>query len=345
MNPIAFYSGSIVLYWSGLIISLGILAGFLLSYAIYTAHYESGSAMWVMLPIAIVLSVGFSRAIHWYCHVEQYNGFIGAITDYSAGGYCLPGVIIGTWIAAGIVAFFRIADSKMQLLDAVAPGLCLTIALIRFSALFNYSCRGKMTVDNISLRTLPFASPIVDSSGNYDYRFATFCIEGILLIILTIIMVGFYYRNHNVPMKDKSRRDGNVAKFFLVFLSSIELVMDSTRYDSCFMNFKKSFLQLLNKFASFISVVQLFAAITILIIMIYYSSHSTRGNGHRFYHFLLWVGFLVALGIVGGSEYLVQRYSNMYRIFYTTQSIGAILMAVMVLITYNTCKGYVEEDE
>ena len=59
------------------------------------------------------------RVIHWYCHFEQYNGIWGALTDYSTGSYCLPGALLGVWLAALIV--------KKLALSAALP-VCWTLS-------------------------------------------------------------------------------------------------------------------------------------------------------------------------------------------------------------------------
>ena len=141
MNPIAIYSGSLVIYWSAMVIALGIAAGFFLSLSLHLSDGGRASAMWVFLPIATVLSVFFSRLMHWYCHLEQYGGFVAAMTDYSVGAFCLAGVLLGVSLGAWIVKLMGLCETRGELLDAVAPGLSLTIALVRLSALFNSSCR------------------------------------------------------------------------------------------------------------------------------------------------------------------------------------------------------------
>ena len=94
MNPIAISTGSTVIYWSAVVIALGIAAGFALSYSLYISHGGRSAAMWLLLPLALLFSVPLCRAIHWYCHPEQYTSFIRAITDYSTGSYCLPGALL-----------------------------------------------------------------------------------------------------------------------------------------------------------------------------------------------------------------------------------------------------------
>ncbi|MDO4528624.1 MAG: prolipoprotein diacylglyceryl transferase, partial [bacterium] len=142
INPIAVYTDDLILYWSAIVIALGIAACFARSQALYTSYAGNGRALWVLFPIAVVLSVFFCRILHWYCHTEQYAGLISALTDYSSGGYVLPGAILGTFLAALIVRGLGFTDNVSRLLDAVAPGGALAVAFIRLSALFNSSCRG-----------------------------------------------------------------------------------------------------------------------------------------------------------------------------------------------------------
>ena len=53
MNPIAISTGSTVIYWSAVVIALGIAAGFALSYSLYISHGGRSAAMWLLLPLAL----------------------------------------------------------------------------------------------------------------------------------------------------------------------------------------------------------------------------------------------------------------------------------------------------
>lgn len=327
MNPIAIYSGSTVIYWSAIIICLGAAAWFCLSYSVYTAHGGHGAAMWLFMPIAVLLSVLFSRFIHWYCHSEQYISFLQAMTDYSSGGYCLPGMLLGVSLAALLVGKLGFAGSTAELFDALAPGAALGIALIRLSAFFNGSCRSTIIINTLKFQHLPIGSGVSTSSGGMEYRFATFFVQFLLMLLLTVLVLVFYYKRHKVPMK-RGLPAGHTAMLFLVFYSAIELVLDSTRYDSSFLR--------LNGFVSFVQIV---SALSILGVLIYYSIHSVKANGLRFYHWVLWIGFLVTVGATGMLEYLVQRYGGWYMMCYSFMSLSCLLMAIVVYIMYLTvCK-------
>lgn len=325
MTQIAVYSGSIVIYWSSLVICFGLAACLFLSLALYTAHGGRAAAMLLLLPLAVFFSVPLCRFLHWYCHTEQYTGFFSALTDYSTGSYCLPGALLGVWLAALLVTKLGFAPSVSRLLDAFAPGAALAIAFIRLSALFNASCRSKISFASPLLRHLPLASAVTNSSGSVDYRFATFFVQFIIMLILTLVLVKFYGKRRRIPMRS-GNADGNVARMFLLYYSAIEVVLDSTRYDSSFFRFN-----------SFVSIVQVISALCILAILVYYSIHAVRAKGLRLSHFALWFGFLLTVGAAGASEYMVQRHGNWYLGCYAVMSLSCFLMVMLVYQMYLRC--------
>ena len=338
MNPIAIYSGSLVIYWSAIVITLGIAAGFLLAYGVHVSHGGTGAAMWMFLPFATVFSVVLSRLIHWYCHMEQYGGFISAMLDYSMGSYCLPGLLFGVILAAFLVRGFRLTDSAGELLDSAAPGIALTIAMIRMSALFDTTCRSKIIIKSAFLQKLPIASKISSASGAVEYRFATFFVEAIVLLVIAVLMLRFCLRRRDLPMKAGEKSFGHAARLLLVFVSAAELVLDSTRYDSSFFHF--TLIKKLNPYAGFISLIQLIAAISIFVVLIHYSRASVLANGLSSRHFILWGAYLLSLAATGVSEYMVQRHGDWYLGCYSVMTLACVSMAFIVWRLYKSCCGY-----
>ena len=194
MNEIAVFTGNLTIYWSAIVICLGIAAGLCLTLALYPMDHRHNTAVWVFFPIAVVLSVLFSRTIHWYSHIEQYESLLKSITDYSTGGYCIQGIILGVFLAAAIVRLFHLAPTAGELLDAVAPGLALCLALIRLSSLFNLNCRGRIVILNSAYQRLPFAVSWTDAAGNVEFRLATFFLEFLALLVITVILCVFFFR-------------------------------------------------------------------------------------------------------------------------------------------------------
>lgn len=334
MNPIAVYVGTTVIYWNSIVIALCIAACLALTLALYTANNGSGAAVWVFFPPALVFGVVFSRFFHWYCHGEQYVSLFRSLTDYSNGSFCMPGMLLGVWLAAYIVRRLGYTDGTARLLDSAAPGLALLIAFIRLSAVFTNSCRGKIVVTTKALQHLPLAVGVKAATGETEYVFATFFVLFLLMLVLFVGIMIFYVRRNNLPMKKHFDTTGHTARMFLLFYSAAELFLDSTRNDSSFIHFR--FLTFLNKFTGFISFVQIASAVSILCILIYYSKRSVRANGLRPWHWLMWGGYFLTLVGVGVSEYLVQRYAARYMSCYSVMSVCCLLMAVDTYIMYRT---------
>ena len=326
MEQIAICIGSTVIYWSSVIITLAIASAFALSFSLYTANGGSRRTMWAYLPIAVFLSVIFSRFIHWYCHSEQYNGLIKALTDYSTGGYCLPGVMLGMVLAVFVLKLLKLAPSKGDLFDALAPGAALGFALIRLSSLFTSFCRGKIVIENPKFQQLPLGSGIVTTSGEIQYRFASFFVSFILLSLLCAALLCFYGRNRRTVMK-RGQPKGNTAIMFMLYFAAGEFIIDSSRYDSSFLRSN-----------GFVSLMQILCAIIFVSVLLYYSINSVKANGVRRYHYVLWAAFLVAVGTTGYFEYLIQRHGDWYLLCYSVMTLTCSIMAAVPTILYMSCR-------
>ena len=326
IEPIAICIGSTVIYWSSIIITLAVVCAFALSFSLYTANGGSSNTMWAFLPMAVFLSVIFSRFIHWYCHSEQYNGMLKAMTDYSSGGYCLPGVMLGICLAVFLVKWIKLAPGTAELFDALAPGAALGFALIRLSSLFTSFCRGKIVINNPKFQQLPLGSGIITTGGDVQYRFASFFVSFMLLSILCAALLCFYGRNRNTVMK-RGLQKGNVALMFLLFFASSEFIIDSSRYDSSFLRSN-----------GFVSLMQILCAVIFVSILVYYSINSVKANGIRRYHYILWGIFLAAVGTTGYFEYLIQRHGDWYLLGYSVMTLTCSIMATVPTILYMSCR-------
>ena len=126
-------------------------------------------------------------------------------------------------------------------------------------------------------------------------------------------------------MKNDYPRDGNVGLMFLVYYNAVEVVLDSTRYDSSFLPFN-----------GFISLTQILCALTILGIFILYSVRSVKANGRKPWHWVMWVCFFLTVAGTGVFEYLVQRFGNLYLFCYSGMSVTLFLMAFIVNRMYRS---------
>lgn len=322
MNPIAFIIGGHVVYWNAIVIALGVAACFCLSMALFTAHGGRAEALWILLPLAILLSLPLARFINWYCHSEKYLSFWKAMTDYSRGDYCLAGVILGTALAGLVVKLLGFTQNLRRLYDCLAPGAALGIALIRLSEIFTNADRAKAVVTDPRYQRLPFSTEII---GSGEWRVATFFFQFLGMLLIFVLLLRFFDKRRRWPMKAGQPRDGHVALMFLTWLGALDLVADSSRYDASFLRLN-----------GFVSMVQIVSAVTMLLVLVIYSRRSIKANGLRPSLWLLWIGFFLAVGLVGFLEWLVQRHGTWHLSVYTLMSLSCLTMAYMVYRAYLT---------
>ena len=315
MNEAMLVLGGLSLYKSALVIALGAAACFVLTAALYPRG-NPVAAPWLFACADLVLSVLICRFLHFYCHSEQYPSFWRAMTSYASGGYVLVGAVPAALAAAWIARAAGLTRNPARLLDCFAPGAVLAAAFIRLSALFNSTCRGKIAVKSALLRRLPIASPVLSSSGAEDWRFATFFVEFLLLGAVFALVLRFFFRRRRQAMKAGQKRDGNVALFALLAFSAVELVCDSTRYDSSFLPFN-----------GFVSLSQIVCGVCLLVPLVVWSLRSVRANGRGAFHWAVWIGWFLSLAGAGVCEYLVQRHGDWYLSCYLAMALCCYLMA------------------
>ena len=325
MNSAMLVIGSMSLYKSALVIALGAAACFALFYALYSSHGGFGAAAWLFTAADIVLSVLFCRFLHYYCHAEQYGSFFKAMGNYSTGGYVLAGVVPAALAAAYLVKLAGLTQNPARLLDCFAPGAVLAVAFIRLSALFNSTCRGKITVRTPFFQHLPLAAPVTASSGAVEYRFATFFVEFLLLAVMFFLALRFFFKRRRKPMKAGQKRDGSTALYAMLLVAAVEMILDSTRYDSSFFPFN-----------GFISVGQIGAAVCVLSALVTWSVRSVRANGRTAFHWTVWIGWFLALAVSGVSEYFVQRHGDWYLGCYAVMAVGCFFMAWLPVQMYKS---------
>lgn len=333
MNAIAVSAGGYTIYWSSIIIALGVLAGLLLSLSLCRGKKCRASAVICFYPLAVFFSVLFCRIIHWYISMDKYASFGAALTNYAVGGYCIAGIIPAALLAGGIVRALRLVGRVGSLFDAVIPGALMSVAFVRLADIFGTACRSKITVTAPLLCRLPFAFPVTDTAGNVIYRFATFFMSFLLLLILSLILVRLYRQRRDVPMLPGVSSTGNIACLGLAFACAIEIVLDSTRSDPVSMHFV--FLDMLNKYVGFISVTMLTCAVCILCVFIRYYKGAKRRSVLK--ASLLLVLYLLSLIGVAAAEYLVQRFTGMFILFRSIQTLSALLMSASVWHAYVLC--------
>ena len=342
-TAVAFCFGSVAVYWSGIVIACGALAGFLLAYSLYTAHSGRGSDMWILFALAMILGVFFSRLLHVLSGPEQYGRFPHAFFDGSQGSFWLPGAVLALVPAAVLARRFGAGAPPAELLDAAAPGMALAVAFIRFSALFTNSCRSVFWVSRPALQRYPFAAPApyTDASGDVVWHFASFFVMAVVMLLVTVALVVFYIRRHGEKTKPPCSRSGNIARLFLAVYCAVEFVIDSTRSDAAPVHFL--LVRILNRFAASVRLTQLFAVVSLALLMVYYTRCSVRSNGLQKKQKGLCVLFACSLLGCILTEILLRR-SDSYLVFYSAQTCCAALTVAAIWLQYRTCRDDASED-
>lgn len=326
MNKIAYIYNDIIINWSSIVIALAVVCAVCAAFALAVRRKGMASAVAVMLPIAMVLSLICSRVIHWYCRTDQYESLTQAFTDFSVGGFSIIGIFAGCLVAAVLVRAMGLTDSLGGLLDCVSPAAALGIAVGRLSFLFNYADRGKIFIENEEYMKLPLGSAVVNvTSGATEWRFATFFIQALVAALIFLIALALFFRFFTRMLKNGRTSDGNCFFFFIMSYFASEIILDSTRYDALFLRSN-----------GFVSLMQIFAIVMVGLLLIYLSLQSVRFCGLKLWHFVLWALCLGGLGCAGYMEYYVQRHGNLYLISYSLMGAGLLIAVVCMLVLQKT---------
>lgn len=314
MNPIAIIVDNTQIHWDAIIIVMAIPAWFFSFHSLYCANKGRRLASWIFLPFAVLLGAITSRLLYWYAHVEQYKGLSQALEDFNIGCFSMLGILPGLFLAAVLVRCLRLNKNLPAFLDALVPATSMGMGLMYLSCLFNYNCRGKFTVDTVSMQHLPYASPVPEA-GELSYRFATFFWSAVFMFILAYICTEFYYV--------KKKEYGSTACLFLLIFSAGQFILDSTRYDAEYFPFN-----------GFVSILQIFDGVCILVLTIAFSIRAVKRRGFKWYYVLLWLGQAGAMTATGMMEYMVQRYSNQHLTYYAYMAVSCVGMFMIGFILY-----------
>ena len=315
MEPISVIVGTTEIPWKSILLVLSVLAAFFLSYSLYTAQKGGRIGMWLWAPPATFLSLFFCRILYWYCNHEQYNDFYAAMHDLSPDGFIMLGILPGVVLAAAFIRLIRLAKSLPAMLDAIAPGVSLGMGLAYLMCLFDIRCRGKVVVTTPVFCHLPFSAPMAMPQGGVEYRFATFFISFLVMLGIMKLCMEFYMARHE--------EKGCTAALFLLLYSASGFILDSTRYDAGYFPFN-----------GFVSVLQIFAGLSILGLAIGFCVRMLKKRGFVWYVLPWWVAMLLSMGATGYLEYLVQRYGDRYLLWYSLMFISSLAMVLLVYVMY-----------
>lgn len=319
MERIAYIIDETFLYWNTIVLVSAAATAICLFLFFYLMRKNNGLSAAFLLPLSAVCSIVISRWIHWYCCANAYDGMAAALTTYTGGGYALMGVFAGCALAALVLRLLRIVKNLPNVFDCMALGGAAGIAVGRLACLFTSADRG-MVMENI--KTLPLVYPVSNAvTGVVEWRLATFMLQAIATGIIFLILAIFYLWPRK---REKRLKDGDTALLFLTMYSAVQVVLDSTRYDSLFLRSN-----------GFISIVQILCAVALVGSMVVFSVRMVKTRGFRWWNVALWVVYAAAVGGAGFMEYWVQRHGDQALFSYTVMgSCTALLTALTFLLRF-----------
>lgn len=232
VNPVAFSVGGIEIRWYGIIIVLGIIAGF--SYAAFRAK-QSGLSLDDMLDYVLVaLPLGIICARLYYVvffNDGSYKSFYDVIAIWE-GGLAIYGGVLG-----GLLGMFLVSRHKKNkfraVLDCFAPGVMIGQIFGRWGNFFNAEAYG--TLDHIDF---PFIGRIFTPhfEENYPLRMViengfvgkiavhpTFLYESVWNLLGLLLIHLFFNRK---------RFDGEVALWYFAWYGFGRFFIEGMRDDS-----------------------------------------------------------------------------------------------------------------
>ena len=313
MERIAFIIGDTFLYWNTIVLTLAAAVSVCFFLAFYLNKCGNAVAGFAAVPLSMVLSLICARFVHWYSRADSYADFTTAMTDYTSGGFALMGVFFGCALAALLLRLIFFHRNTLEMLDCMSLAGCAGIAVGRLASFFNSADRGQIIE---GVESLPWVYPVTNAvSGAVEYRLATFVLQALVALVLLAVLSVFYLRGNS-----KGRlKDGDTCLIFFLCYGASQVVLDSTRYDSLF--FRSN---------GFVSIVQVFSAIMLGVVIAVFSIRMVKARGHKFWQIPIWVVMAGCIGCAGFMEYYVQRHGNEAAFAYSVMS-GCL--AVVILLT------------
>lgn len=216
--------GLINLYWYGLFISLGIVAGFFVSLKLAGLYKIEKDLIWE-LSFYLILS-GFSGAKLYYI-IAFWPYFLSKpseIIKFWHAGLSIHGAIIGGLIGLWLFSRKRLI-SFWQLADLISPSLALGQAIGRWGNYFNQELFGRPT-------NLPWGIPIdqinrPENFSGFTYFHPTFLYESILNLAIFFILLNL----HRLKFKNKKIPNGNIFFSYLILYSLARFSMEFIRIE------------------------------------------------------------------------------------------------------------------
>ena len=226
MDSTAFELFGIPIMWYGVIITMGVLAGFVVLY--YNSKRSKGivsfddvtDAFLYAFPLALV----GARVYYVIFELDQYDTFMEML-DFRSGGLAIHGGILGA--ALGVFIYKKVKKKSLteilDMVDAAAPAMILGQAIGRWGNFMNQEAHGGPVSQEFISRFPAFIQEGMLINGTYYHP--TFLYESvwnILCFIALMILFG----------KKRKHDHGIVFYAYLILYSIGRFFIEGMRTDS-----------------------------------------------------------------------------------------------------------------
>lgn len=231
LNRVAFSLGGLDVYWYGIILALGLLAGMAFAFH-YAVDFGIDSDRLVdVMVIGTVCGVACARIYYVAFAPFKYNS-LWEMIDLRDGGIAIYGAVIGAFLFGGLACLWR----KIPLLptfDIVAISFLAGQGIGRWGNFMNQEAFGTNT-------TLPWGM-ISESTKNYLTNWqAALAAEGVIVDPSLPVHPTFLYESIWCLLGfvllwryvKKRRFDGEIALLYVVWYGAERFVVEGLRTDS-----------------------------------------------------------------------------------------------------------------
>lgn len=217
INRVAFNIFGIEIYWYAIIITTGIILGYL--YAIWLGKKNGVSSdtlsdiLLVGLPSSIVCARLYYVIFEW----EQYKNNIWSVFNLRQGGIAIYGAVIGAVIA--VLIYCKIKKIKpLKICDIGCISLLIGQAIGRWGNFVNAEAYGSTTESFLKMGIYEY--------GSVSYHHPTFLYES-LWNFAGLILLHFLYK--------KRKTDGQIFFLYILWYGIGRFFIEGLRTDSLYL--------------------------------------------------------------------------------------------------------------
>lgn len=225
INKVAFtipIFGGLEVRWYGIILTLGIIAGFL--YALYRSKFEGVSSddLIDFTLVTVVLAIIGARTYYVLTTIKDgiYHSFYDVIAIWE-GGIAMYGSVIGGALGLFLVSRWKKynKDKILRVFDMVAPGVMLGQIIGRWGNFVNGEAHGIETSANFFFRMGLL------ENRKFNYYHPTFLYESVWNLI-GFILINVFYK--------KKKFNGQIVLEYLAWYGFGRMFIEGLRTDSLY---------------------------------------------------------------------------------------------------------------